>query len=201
MANRAYNVFAKWDQEEAAKARRTMIVCVLATDMDVHATLQEELLRRKQRPFDFDSEVDKTLLGKCILHAADIANPTRPFRTSAPISLMAISEFQSQAQVEKAEGLPCTPYFVFTDFASKCRGEVGFAQFVARPYFAALLDCLARTEVAVARGFDPLSAIDANIEQWKLQMANDDLRLNFVHNVCLRQMTQADIQKHRDILL
>ena len=182
MANRSYNVFAGWSKEEAAQARAFMIACVLATDMDMHISLQDELVRRKERPaeqgpFNLKTEADRTLLAKCVLHAADISNPTRPFRSSAPISLLAIKEFQSQAQEEESLGLPVTSFFVFTDFASKCKGEAGFAQFVARPYFDSLLACLPPTQAAIDLGFDPVATIDDNVALWKLQMNNDDLRI------------------------
>ena len=180
--NKAYNVFAAWKTEERRRARKLMIASVLATDMEMHASLQAELVRRSSGSAataaaasskKFDLGCDKAMLFQCVLHAADISNPTRRFATSASISMLAITEFNQQAVAEAAQGLPVTAHMVALDHAAKCKGEAGFAQFVARPYFAALLNCFPATDTASQL----LQTIDDNVERWKAQALLPSLQL------------------------
>lgn len=133
-------VFAKWSPEAEAQARKFIIAAVLATDMDAHASLQDELRRRAAHTttaaatapgagagagaglaFDPASDADRLALAKCLLHAADIANPSRPFGVCARISMLAIQEFQQQAEEEAVAGLSISPHMVFPSHESKCR--------------------------------------------------------------------------------
>lgn len=105
MQHSSYSVFGKWDAESEAQARKFIISAVLATDMDAHALLQDDLLRRRAETdanaalgpaapaFDRGSDRDRVALAKSVLHAADISNPSRPFHICARISLLAIKEF------------------------------------------------------------------------------------------------------------
>lgn len=203
MSNASYDVFKGWSTEEAGEARKLIISCVLATDMDLHQSLQKELIRRSKRagapqqhqgeasdfltvdsrstssnppggevPFVLSRREDLTVLFRCVLHAADVANPTRPFKVSARISMGAITEFQQQTEDEKDAGLPVTSYMVLSTFEDKAKGELYFATGIARPYFAALKACFP----ASAR-WDPLSAIDANAACWREQATLPGLRL------------------------
>ena len=204
MSNASYNVFKGWSQDEAAEARKLMISCVLATDMDLHQSLQDELLRRAamaeayqkqqhgqicdnvtvdthttatnsqggEEAFDLSKRKDLTVLYRCVLHAADVSNPTRPFRVSARISMGALQEFQKQTEDEKEAGLPITSYMVLPTFEDKAKGELFFASGIAHPYFAALKACF-----PASSRWDPLSAIDVNSNHWREQSALTELRL------------------------
>jgi hypothetical protein len=77
--------------------------------------------------------------------------------------MLAIQEFNQQAANEMTLGLPVTPHMVTLDHSSKCKGEAGFAKFVARPYFEALLNCFPQAEQRA------LQVIDSNIEMWNAQ--------------------------------
>jgi len=172
MSNRAYDVFHGWVPAEIAQSRKWIIACVLATDMAVHASLQDDLLRRNSSSptasttaFDMALEEDKIALLKCLLHAADISNPTRSFRTSSQLSQLAIQEFKRQAADELRLAIPVSPHMVFSDFASECKGEIGFIRFVARPYFSALAACFPNSKAADTW----LPAMDRNIESWTAQ--------------------------------
>lgn len=181
MSNKAYNVFMNWEPEAAVTARKNMIACVLATDMDAHNSLQDELIRRHSRlekgncAFDFSKEDDKVAMAKCLLHAADISNPTRNFETSAKIAMLAIQEFNQQAIDEERMGIPVTQFMVTPDFASKCRGEIFFASCVAKPYFAALKSCFPC--ISLER-WDPVKMIEKNVERWKEQATFPELRIS-----------------------
>ena len=159
-----------------------MIDAVLATDMDVHSSLQKELVQRGARvslgsssdgydiassntthAFDMTSNSERLMLLKCVLHAADISNPTRRFNDSSRLSLQIFEEFERQTADEQTLGVPVTAHMVMPTFESKCRGEVGFIRFVARPYFVALAACFPDSKAAETW----LPAIDSNIAAWE----------------------------------
>jgi hypothetical protein len=191
MSNASYDVFKGWSTDEAGEARKLIISCVLATDMDLHQSLQDDLLRRAKRvgcmddvsdtqglniegtnAFDLSNRKELTAFYRCVLHAADVANPTRPFNVSARISMGAIQEFHEQTEAERSLGLPVTPYMVLATFEDKAKGELYFAASIARPYFAALKACFPSSS-----RWDPLSAIDANAVHWREQAAYPHLIL------------------------
>lgn len=165
MLNNSYNVFQNWNKRDAAVARKMLIACVLATDMDVHSLLKEELHRRASFSpvFDLKNQDDITTLCKCLLHAADISNPTRPFHVSSSISMFALEEFNMQAEEEKALGLTVSEFMITTNHASKCQSELYFIGNIAKPYFFELKRCFQEAS------WDPVAAIDKNIELWREQ--------------------------------
>lgn len=155
---------------------------MLATDMAAHNGLQKQLEQRGQREAqqpggdpvrleagNTEAEVRAAtalFLSKVVLHAADIANPIRPFDVSARIAMGVMEEFRQQVENESQRGFALTPHMVLPTFGDQCRGELGFITYVARPYFTALAAFLPE---AATRGFDPNCVIDANIGRWREQ--------------------------------
>jgi len=153
------------------RAKRMVSQCNAAGDSASIASLSpspydEQQQQQQQLPFNLSNKKDVIALCCCLLHAADISNPTRPFSVSAHISMSAIKEFQQQAEAERELNLPVTPHMVMPTFESQCRGEVYFCLQIARPYFAALKACFPGST-----RWDPLSAIDANAAHWREQAA------------------------------
>lgn len=60
---------------------------------------------------------------------------------------------------------------VFPNHASKCKGEIGFSQFCARPFFAALLACFPAADKRL------LATIDENVALWREQGELPDFSL------------------------
>ena len=182
MLNKAYNIFQDWEKTETNAARKMIISCVLATDMAAHSSLQEELRRRASLyvanesvpVFDITNNADVEMLCKCVLHAADISNPTRPFRVSSRISMLAIEEFNQQAAKEKDLNMTISTYMITLDHASKCRAEIFFMQNIARPYFAEFKNCFCTRNI----DWDPVAVIDNNMKLWNAQSSLSELRLD-----------------------
>lgn len=177
------DVLAGWMPGDRGRAEHTLRECVLATDMAAHKELQTQLEQRGQQgqreaqqpggesvsleAGNTEAEAAAALfLSKVVLHAADIANPIRPFDVSARIAMGVMEEFRQQVENEAARGFALTPHMVLPTFADQCRGELGFITYVARPYFTALAAFLPG---AATRGFDPNCVIDANIGKWREQ--------------------------------
>jgi len=164
MKQESFNVFSRWSQEERERAYNVIGQAVLATDMSFHGDMTKSLeVRGATGRFDFSSPVDRIDFIKYIVHAADIFNAARKFPTAARIAEQVVAEFQHQVQLERARGLDVAPFMVIEDEAALCKGEAGFAKFVARPYFAALAACFPGNEAL--RGI--VCQIDANVECWQ----------------------------------
>lgn len=69
-----------------------MVSAILATDMQAHFTLTSEFCRHSSTWNSSDME-DRLLLVKTIVHAADLANPTRPFPLNCFMSACIHAEF------------------------------------------------------------------------------------------------------------
>ena len=159
------DVFHRWPEELRRKLELVLRDAVLATDMAMHKSLTEELQRRAQQPSPFDFSVfeERATYIKLLLHGADIFNAARPFAVCERIAEQVVAEFTAQVELERSQGLPSAPFMVIESDLAFCKGEKGFAQFVARPYFAALAACFPDKE---ALG-QIVAQIDANIEGWQ----------------------------------
>ncbi|GBG00359.1 cAMP phosphodiesterase [Raphidocelis subcapitata] len=150
LRSRGANLLEGLPQEDWRAARRLLVDAILATDMSHHFGLTQEL--QKHPPaFAADNEADRALLTKAILHAADIANPVRPFRTALVMAHRVHEEFALQAAAERRAGLPVTPHMEASSLADRARMEIQFLDYVAGPLwerlaqaFPALQPCIAQ---------------------------------------------------------
>ena len=139
-----FDIFGRWNASDMSEAQTIITKAVLYTDMALHKSLTLDLLSRAESPpaYDLSQSSARHALVNIILHTADIFNPARPSAVSAAISRQVCTEFLSQAAMEKAADLPVTPWMSGLDNElAVAKGELGFARFVARPYFAALAAC------------------------------------------------------------
>ena len=159
------DVFHRWPEELRQKLETVLRDAVLATDMAQHKSLTEELQRRAllPSPFDFSLYEERMAYIKFLIHGADIFNAARPFDVCKEIAAQVVAEFRAQVELERSQGLPSAPFMIVENEAALCNGEKGFAQFVARPYFAALAACFP-DKVALER---IVAQIDVNIESWQ----------------------------------
>ena len=152
-----------------SEARKLITNAVLNTDMALHKSLMLDLLGRAENPpaYDLSQPSARHELVKIILHTADIFNPARSSDVSAAVSRQVCTEFLAQAAMEKAAALPVTPWMSDLDNElSICKGELGFARFVARPYFAALAACFMGNA-----GLNFVPQIDENVAFWEAEIA------------------------------
>lgn len=86
------------------------------------------------------ADADKTTLLKCLLHAADISNPTKPWAVSYFWATRVIGEFHAQGDRELLEHLPQSPN---TSRESTMLDELGinFIDFIVAPYNMMLVQC------------------------------------------------------------
>ncbi len=75
---------------------------------------------------------------KLLLHAADISNPVRPFRSAAQMAERVQSEFAAQVSEERLLGLPVAPHMDVADAFTRSKMEVHFIDYIVGPLWERL---------------------------------------------------------------
>jgi GAF domain-containing protein len=144
----------------AVEIRKTIISCVMATDMAVHFDLIEETKKRAAEGWKFEEAKDQALLGKILLHAADLSNPVRPYHMTREWASRISIEFNDQVAREQALGMPVLGFMMSPDEKVFCKNEIGFASFVVAPMWRAIALLYPSLTFLVEQ-------IDSNLVQWK----------------------------------
>ena len=133
------NCLVNLSAKDKVDGRKMIVDNILATDNSKHGVLQGEIKGVAESPEDKQelSGKNKGLILKALVHAADIANPTRPFDIAKKWSIQIVKEFFNQGDKESALGLEismlCDRHT--TNFA---KSQIGFANFMIMPYFSIL---------------------------------------------------------------
>lgn len=161
MKEASKNPLARWTQEEQIWFREEMTRMVIKTDMSFHNDLTRMLEQRSKQtqPFDLSLKEDRAVYLEVILHAADIANSVRPFAQSEVLATRLALEFNLQAEKEQALGLPVSVPLQQT-IMDVCKGEQGFLNYVAKPYWQAMHGCFPALEVQ-------LLELENNVISWQ----------------------------------
>lgn len=133
---RKNNLNAMLTPEEFKVFRKTVLNCILGTDMAHHKTMIEALEKRSD--FNLSSIDEQIALGKIMLHAADIGNPIYSTDICEQLSRLVAQEFHWQIVKEKELGLPPFSTLDIECDISFFSSEIGFMTFVCKPYWNAL---------------------------------------------------------------
>ena len=153
-------VLASMSKNIATEIRKTIIQCVMATDMAVHFELIDETKKRAINGWNFEEVKDQALLGKILLHAADLSNPVRPFHMTREWAGRISIEFNDQVEREQALGMPVLGFMMTPDEKAFCKNETGFASFVVAPMWRTLALCFPDLTFLVRQ-------LDDNLVTWK----------------------------------
>ena len=156
-----YNVITQWTPEEQKLFRQLAIHNILATDMACHNDLVKDITARalNTRPFDTSLQDERKALYRILLHNSDLSNTVRPFHISQQICSYIATEFRNQAKKEEENGLPVTPFMILPDSLSVAKAEIGFLQYVAKPYFRPQGLCFNAMSVLAQQ-------LEENIDRW-----------------------------------
>lgn len=165
----ATNIFKGLGDVVRAKAVRLLVDCVLATDMAKHGEyvkMISTLVRGDDGSGTFDVENDKhrRLAMVHVTKAADISNVTKPFEISRLWGMSVTEEFYRQGDAEKEKGVEVLPMNDRSLRTELAKGQLGFIDFLARPYYLAITSELF-PELKYA-----LDGIDANKRRWKEEL-------------------------------
>jgi hypothetical protein len=151
----------------ATDIRKTVISCVLATDMALHFAFVEELKKFavhakevSQRSLLYSDQPNVLLLCKTLVHAADLSNPVRRFPVTRRWAELIATEFNAQVSKEEELGLPILGFMVSKDLKMICKNEMGFSSFVVAPMWRCLETILPELHFLVTQ-------MDANQAEWK----------------------------------
>jgi hypothetical protein len=156
------NLFARLPKNIAQDMRKTIVSCVMATDMSVHFTLIEETKKWAAGGPDisFSESNEQIFLCKMLVHAADLSNPVRPFHMTKAWAKKISEEFNVQVAREQELGMPVLGFMMTPDEKALCKNETGFTSFVVGPMWRSL--------ASLFPGLQPLiSQLDANLQTWK----------------------------------
>jgi len=110
-------------------------------------------------PSDLTPEFRQSL-SNCLLHAADISNPVKPWGLCKRWSDLVVQEFFLQGDIEKSQSLPVSPN-MDRDQHNQPQISLGFSDYVVQPYFESVVEFLPE-----AAPF--LVTLASNREQWAL---------------------------------
>jgi cAMP-specific phosphodiesterase len=134
----AKNVFIGLTRTQKTQAYRRLIDCVLATDMQRHNDVVNDFVAIDT--FDVSNEIHVTLACKMLLKAADISNVSKPFAVSRKWGMSVTEEFYQQGDKEKEKGVVVLPMFDRSLNNELAKGQIGFIDFIAMPFFRKLSD-------------------------------------------------------------
>ncbi|XP_013415515.1 high affinity cGMP-specific 3',5'-cyclic phosphodiesterase 9A-like isoform X2 [Lingula anatina] len=130
------NIFRNVPVDTFKRIREGMIKCILATDMAKHSEIVNNF-KSLIPNFDFKNKEHKSLLMMILIKVADISNEARPLEVAEPWLDCLLTEFFTQSDVEKLEGLPVAP-FMDREKVTKSSSQMGFIKYVLLPLFEAL---------------------------------------------------------------
>ena len=162
------------DMEDSQKFRSLLIKLILATDNSKHFEKVGYLSNPK---YSGTSEKkngsggiqynDKNFVMEILIHAADISNPTKRFRTYGQWVDRIMDEFYALGDLEQRKGMPVSQLYR-RDF-SRAKVQHGFLQYFVQPLFTLINEHLDGVDVTAH-----LTNIDNNLHHWKALMASDE---------------------------
>ena len=83
MRRPANNILAGLPKPMAQELRKTIVSCIMATDMSLHFDLVDETKKCVAKgDYSFQDVNDQVFMCKLLVHAADLSNPVRPFHVT-----------------------------------------------------------------------------------------------------------------------
>jgi len=155
------NILSSLPKSVATEVRKTIISCVMATDMAVHFDLIDETKKKAHEGgINFEDPKDQAFLGKILLHSADLSNPVRPFHVTREWARRISLEFNDQVIREQALGMPVLGFMMTPDEKAFCKNETGFASFVVAPMWRAMSMLYPQLNFLVEQ-------LESNVVVWK----------------------------------
>lgn len=139
--------------------RRTIISCILGTDMSKHS---ECLNKFEQVDFTKDSFTidEQIIIASSFVHFADLSNPLKNFDICFEWSKRISNEFYQQTIKEELEGLPSLSFMKVHDTLSMCLNEISFITNISIPTWNTFISKFKNMTFI----FDK---INTNLNKWK----------------------------------
>ena len=166
------NIFYSLPPEQNREIRKIMITAIMGTDMSKHYSILTNINARCNdiinNPIG-SLPKDKEKLAQFILHTADLAHPTKAYRTYEMWSLLVCQEFSDQHKEEIAKNLPTTEFMKDLDIPKVYyANEIGFLNYVVRPLWECA-DNLLKPNISflVENLYANVEEMKKKLEEWK----------------------------------
>ena len=155
------NIFNGLTKATASEMRKTIVTCIMSTDMSVHFQLVDETKKMVAGgDYTFTEVQDQMFLCRLLVHSADLSNPVRPFHITQAWARRISAEFNLQVAMEQELDMPVLNFMMTPDDKALCKNETGFASFVVAPMWRSLS--------VLFPGLTPLvQQLDSNLLSWK----------------------------------
>ena len=165
------NFLNRVPRETMREIRKIMITAIMGTDMSKHYSILTNInSRTKDTSNDIGSlPKDTEKLAQFILHAADLAHPTKDYGVYEMWSMLVCQEFSDQSQEEYDKNLPMTEFM--KDLQNPkvyYANEIGFLNFVVRPLWDCAHNLLkSNIELLVENLEKNIETMKLKLEEWK----------------------------------
>eukprot|EP01004_Peranema_trichophorum_P003208 NODE_220_length_3207_cov_54.419909_g191_i0.p1 GENE.NODE_220_length_3207_cov_54.419909_g191_i0~~NODE_220_length_3207_cov_54.419909_g191_i0.p1 ORF type:complete len:1025 (-),score=180.24 NODE_220_length_3207_cov_54.419909_g191_i0:133-3090(-) len=134
LSDQSTNAFHSLSRNDRIFAYKTMVNCILGTDMAKHNQILNLFATFPHWEQDEDREGHKNVVLQMLLKSADISNVLKPFEVARLWALAVTEEFYTQGDLEKRRGLEVLPMYD-REKANLAQGQVGFIDFLAMKQF------------------------------------------------------------------
>jgi hypothetical protein len=128
MSLKASGVLDSLSPEMRNFATSLIIQCILGTDLAVHSDLLAAC-EVTFAAFDKEQGAHRTELARCLLHAADVSNPTKNWELCQKWTVLLSQEFLHQSAVEKELGVPPSSFML------PARMTCNFIDYMVEPFY------------------------------------------------------------------
>jgi hypothetical protein len=135
-----HNLFVNYSHDEFIISRKTMIACILGTDMANHKSIQETIRTKKETGYNYELIEEQYSLAKVIVHGTDIGNPIQDFPLCEVWARKVSLEFHYQVEKEKERGLKPFTSFNINSSTSFYSHEIKYITYICKPYWELFSD-------------------------------------------------------------
>ncbi len=187
-------VFSGLSPERYVKVRKTIVEAILGTDMVRHSEHVKWITSQQGVMANADPETCTKYLS-CVLHCADVGNPTLPWRVASRYSVACAEEFKSQVAQERELGIPITSFMDISDEPALAKLNLGFIDYVVSPIwtvrFIVLINLLHRAASHISYIIYFLLVYQALVTLVpELQPSVDNIRSNRTHWEAIKAQTE-----------
>jgi hypothetical protein len=145
--------------DEFKEFRRTIISCILGTDMTKHNKFLKKFTEFDTEKEEFSTD-EQSLICCIFLHCADLSSSIKQFNVCFEWSKRISQEFYEQAIKEEIEGLPSLPFMKINDNITMCMNEINFITNITIPMWELFVHKFPDLQFIIDRCND-------NLSKWK----------------------------------
>lgn len=187
-----YKITENIPKKEFIEFRKSVIGCILATDMAAHFEYISKLASRKEskKEWNRDEKDDRILLTQLTIKVADISNVAKMWDCSYSWTQFITKEFFQQGDLEKKKGINVAP-FMDREKTNMFKNTCNFIDYVAAPFFSSVTQTIPSTSKVY-------QLVQANRKRWgKLQEEHQKKKESTQSNQTNNKSKQTDTKQSK----